>query len=44
MSKRGKTSTMFDDVHTPTPTLHLPRYETNMSTYVLMLTNTNYRL
>ena len=44
ISKRGKTSTMSDDVHAPTPTLHLPRSETGMSTSLLMLTSTNYRL
>ena len=44
MSKRGRTSTMFDDAHAPTPTLHPPRSETGMSTSILMLTNTNYRL
>ena len=44
MSKRGRTSTMADDVHAPTPTLHPPRSETSMSTSVLMLTSKNYRL
>ena len=44
MSKRGRTSTMSDNVHAPTPTLHPPRSETVMSTSVLMLTSTNYRL
>ena len=44
MSKRGRTSTMFDDVHAHTPTLHPPRSETSMSTSILMLTSTNYRL
>ena len=36
MSKRGRTSTMFDDAHAPTPTLHPPRSETGMSTSSLM--------
>ena len=44
MSKRGRTSTMANDVHAPTPTLHPPRSETDMSTSILMLTSTNYRL
>ena len=44
MSKRGRTSTMSDDVHAPTPTLHPPRSETGMFTSVLMLTSTNYPL
>ena len=44
MSKRGRTSTMADDVHAPTPTLHPPRSETGMSSSILMLTNTNYHL
>ena len=44
MSKRGRTSTMSDDVHASTPTLHPPRSETGMSTSILMLTSTNYRL
>ena len=44
MSKRGRTSTMSDDVHAPTPTLHPRGSETGMSTSVLMLTSTNYRL
>ena len=44
MSKRGRTSTMSDDAHAPTPTLHPPRSETGMSTSILMLTRTNYRL
>ena len=44
MSKRGRTSTMSDDVHAPTSTLHQPRNETHMSTFVLMLTRTNYCL
>ena len=35
---------MSDDVHAPTPTWHPPRSETCMSTFVLMLTSTNYRL
>ena len=42
MSKRGRTSTISDDVHAPTPTLHPPRSEIGMSTSVLMLTSTNY--
>ena len=44
MSKRGRTSTMSEDVHAPIPTLHLLRSETGMSTSVLMLKSTNYRL
>ena len=46
MSKRGRTFTMSDDVHAPTPTLHPRGSETGMSTSVLMLTSTstNYRL
>ena len=44
MSKRGRTSTMSDDVHPPTPTLHPPRSETGMSTSVLMLTSITYLL
>ena len=44
MSKRGRTSTIADDVHPPTPTLHPSRSKTSMSTSVLMLTSTNYRL
>ena len=44
MSKRGRTFTMSDDIHALTPTLHPPRSETGMSTFVLMLTNTNYCL
>ena len=44
MFKRGRTSTMSDDAHAPTPTLHPPRSETGMSTSILMLTSTNYRL
>ena len=44
MSQRGRTSTMADDVHAPTPTLHPPRSETGMSISILMLTSTNYRL
>ena len=44
MSKRGRTSTMSDDVHAPPPTLNPPRNETSMSTYVLTLTCTNYHL
>ena len=43
MSKRGRTSTMSDDVHAPTPTLHPSRSEIGMSTFILMLTSTNYR-
>ena len=35
---------MFDDAHAPTPTLHPPRSEIGMSTSILMLTSTNYRL
>ena len=35
---------MSDDAHAPTPTLHPPRSETGMSTSILMLTSTNYRL
>ena len=35
---------MSDDAHAPTPTLHPPRSETHMSTSILMLTSTNYRL
>ena len=35
---------MSDDVLAPTPTLHPPRSETDMSTYVLMLKSTNYHL
>ena len=38
MSKRGRTSTMFNDVHAPKQALRLPRSETGMSTSVLMLT------
>ena len=44
MSKRGRTSTVSDDVHVPTPTLHPPRSETGMFTSALMLTSTIYRL
>ena len=44
MSKRGRTSTMSDDVHAPIPALHPLRSETGMSTSILMLTSTNYRL
>ena len=44
ISKRGRTSTMSDDTHAPTPTLHPPRSETGMSTSILMLTSTNYSL
>ena len=44
MSKRGRTSTMSDDVHAPTSTLHPPRSETGIPTSILMLTSTNYRL
>ena len=44
MSKKGRTSTMSDDVHAPTPTLHPSRSETGMFTFVLMLTSTNYHL
>ena len=44
MSKRERTSTMSDDAHAPTPTLHPPRSEIGMSTYILMLTSTNYRI
>ena len=44
MSKRGRTSTMSNDAHAPTPTLHPPSSETSMSTSILMLTSTNYRL
>ena len=44
LSKRGRTSTISDDVNAPTPTLHPPGSETGMSTSVLMLTSTNYRL
>ena len=44
MSNRGNTSTMFDDVNTPIPTLQPPRMETGMSTSSLMLTITHYCL
>ena len=44
ISKRGRPSTMSNDVHAPTPTLHPPRNKTSISTFVLMLTSTNYRL
>ena len=44
MFKKGRTSITSDDVHVPTLTLHLPRSETGMSTSILMLTSTNYRL
>ena len=44
MSKSGRTSTMSDDAHAPTPTLHPLRSETSMSTSILMLTSTNYCL
>ena len=43
MSKRGRTSSMADDVHAPTSTLHSPRSET-VSLLLFMLTSTNYRL
>ena len=33
---------MSDDVYAPTPTLHSPRSESGMSTFVLVLTSTNY--
>ena len=44
MSKRGMTSIMSDDIHTPIPTLQPPKMEISMSTYSLMLTSTNYSL
>ena len=44
MSKRGRTSTMYDDVHAPKLTFHPPRNETSMSTFVLILKSTNYHL
>ena len=44
MSKRGRTSIMFDDVHAPTQTLHPPSMEIGMSTSSLILTSTNYHL
>ena len=44
MSKRGRTSTMSDDVHAPTLTLHPQRSKIGMSTSFLMLTTTNYCL
>ena len=44
MSKRGRTSTMSDDVHALTPTLHPQRSKIGMSTSSLMLTTINYCL
>ena len=40
MSKRGRTSTISDDVHAPTPTLQPPKMETDISTSSLTLTQT----
>ena len=44
MSKRGMSSTMFDDVHALTPTFHPPRIEIGMPISSLMFISKNYHL